>query len=471
MIVAGSHASRKSWQGCNLEAKVHNLCGNGFMHGFSTKSGSLDLGTSSTHSNLTLHLPRCLALLGGTTRWSDCVEALRYLLTPAQLVQGAKIKEYEDAFARTVGVKYAISFSSARVGLYGLLRALGVGEGAEVLLSVPTHIVVAGAIRYTGARPVFVDCRLEDYNIDLEDAARRITPRSRVLLLQHTFGIPVEMGAALAFARRHNLAVIEDCVHALGARYDGRQVGTFGHAAIFSTEETKTISTVSGGMAVTNDPDLASAVRAFQAACSWPHMRLAARYLLKFVAYYILTEPHVHRFARVAYERLGRRNPLPVPTTLEERRGRRPRDYERRLSNGQAAIGLGQLRNLEKNLEHRAFVASAYRGRLLGCGLRLPQAPAKAEPSFVRYPVWVEDRPTVIRALSPHAVLGTWFTSVLKEAESPAVAGYEPASCPRAERAARHLINLPTHPRVSEGDVRMLATALMKAASSKNAFL
>src|SRR5439155_23532151 len=258
MNVARSHASRKSWQECNLEAKVHNLCGNGFMHGFGTRSYPVDLGTSSTQSNLTLHLPRCLALLGGTTRWSDCVEALRYLLTPAQLVHGAKIKEYEDAFARTVGVKYAIGFASGRVGLYGLLRALGVDEGAEVLLSVPSHIVVANAIRYTGARPVYVDCRLEDYNIDLAEAERRITPRSRVLLLQHTFGVPVEMDTALAFARRHNLVVIEDCVHALGARYDGRPVGTFGHAAFFSTEETKTISTVMGGMAVTNDPQLAS---------------------------------------------------------------------------------------------------------------------------------------------------------------------------------------------------------------------
>ena len=72
----------------------------------------------------------------------------------------------------------------------------------------------------------------------------------------------------------------------------------------------------------------------------------------------------------------------------------------------------------------------------------------------------------MIRALSPHAVLGTWFTSVLEEAESPAVAGYEPGSCPRAEQAAEHLINLPTHPRVSEGDVRMLATVLMRALSS-----
>src|SRR5439155_3427619 len=114
----------------------------GFMDGCSTGSRPIDLGTSVMHGKPASHLPRCLALLGGTTRWSDCVEALRYLLTPAQLVQGAKIEEYEQAFAGTVGAKYAISFASGRIGLYGLLRALGVGEGAEVLLSVPTHIVV-----------------------------------------------------------------------------------------------------------------------------------------------------------------------------------------------------------------------------------------------------------------------------------------------------------------------------------------
>src|SRR5216117_3597113 len=323
------------------------------MTGCSPKPRPLDLGTSRAHGTLDWHLPRCLALLGGTTGWPDCVEALRHLLTPTQLVQGAKVDAYERAFARTVGVRHAISFASGRVGLYGLLQVLGVGEGAEVLLSVPTHIVVANSIRYTGARPIYVDCRLEDYNIDLADAERRITPRSRVLLLQNTFGVPVEMDTALAFARRHNLVVIEDCVHALGARYDGRQVGTFGHGAIFSTEETKTISTTMGGMAVTNDPALAARLRDFQATCSWPRVRLAARYLLKFVVYYILTEPHVHQFARIAYERLGRRNPLPVPTTLEERQGQRPRNYERRLSNGQAAVGLCQLSNLERNLGHR----------------------------------------------------------------------------------------------------------------------
>src|SRR5688572_23323602 len=122
---------------------------------------------------------RSLALLGGTTRWRDCVEALRYLATPARLVQGPRVGEYERAFAATVGARHAISFASGRVALYGLLRALGIGDGADVLLSVPTHVVVANAIRYTGARPVYVDCRLEDYNMDLADAARRVTRRTR----------------------------------------------------------------------------------------------------------------------------------------------------------------------------------------------------------------------------------------------------------------------------------------------------
>jgi len=412
-------------------------------------------------------LGRRLALLGGTTQWRDCVAALRYLGRPTQLVAGPTINEYEDAFAAAVGIKYAIGFATGRVSLYGLLRALGVGDGAEVLLSVPTHVVVANAIRHTGARPVFVDCRLDDYNIDLDDAERHITPRSRVLLVQHTFGVPVEMDAALAFARRHNLLVIEDCVHALGARYDGRHVGTFGHAAFFSTEETKTISTVMGGMAVTNDPDLASRMRSFQASCRLPRLSLSARYLTKFIAYYMLTEPRLHRFARVAYEQLGRRNPLPVPTTRQERRGGRRPGLEQQLSNGQAALGVSQLSGLAGNLEHRALVAHAYEACLhetaaSGC-VRLPRVPAHATPAYVRYPVWVEDRAAVIRALTRHAVVGTWFTSVLEEAEAPESLGYEPGSCPHAEEAARHLINLPTHLRVDENDVRALTTALTQS--------
>ncbi len=363
---------------------------------------------------------RRVALIGGTTAFADCLVALRYLADPHQLVQGMAIAEYEQAFAQQIGVRYAYSFCHGRVGLYGLLRALGIGPGDEVLLQVPTHIVVSNAIRYTGARPVYADCQLDTYNMDLEYAEKRITPRTKALVLQHTFGIPVDLDAALELTRRHGLDLIEDCVHALGATYNGRPVGSFGRAAFFSSEETKTISTTMGGMVVTDDSQLAERIQAFQQSCACPSAWQAARYVLKLVLYHGMTEPHLHLYTRAIYEFFGKRNPLPQPTTDEETHGVRPTNYELRLSNAQAALGL-------------------------------------------RQPVWVEDPAATAREVGPHATLGTWFSSVLEEADSPACGDYEMGSCPRAEEAAKHLINLPTNPRVSPQDVETIVSAVVRA--------
>ncbi len=122
-----------------------------------------------------------------------------------------------------------------------------------------------------------------------------------------------------------------------------------------------------------------------------------------------------------------------------------------------------QLRRLRANLGHRDATSSAYRARLAERGFAAPQLPAKVQPSFVRYPVWVDDRAAAVRLTAPYAVLGTWFTSVLEEAVSPTVADYELGSCPRAEAAAQHLVNLPTHPRVTRQDVEALTDALAEA--------
>lgn len=412
---------------------------------------------------------RHVALLGGTTTLKDCLVALRYLADPRALVQGPAITAYERAFARQVGVRYAYSFASGRVGFYGLLRALGVGSGDEVLLQVPTHIVVANAIRYMGARPVYVDCCLDTYNMDLAQAERLITPKTKVLLLQHTFGIPADLDAALALARRHGLHVIEDCVHALGATYRGQQAGSFGRAAFFSSEETKIISTTMGGMVVTDDAELAAGIQAFQARCAWPDRWLTARYLLKLALYHVLTEPHLHRYMRAIYELVGRRHPLPRPTTGLEEQGGRPVKYERRLSNAQAALGLRQLQRLDANLAHRRAVASAYHARLStlsALGINVPHLPANAEPAYVRYPVWVEDRATTIRAASRHALLGTWFSSVLEDAISPESGDYAIGSCPRAEAAIQHMVNLPTHLRVDTQDIETITSAIANIARS-----
>jgi perosamine synthetase len=410
-----------------------------------------------------LGLPRLLALLGGTTTLTDCLVALGYLADPRRSVRGPSILAYEQAFAREIGVRHAYSFWAGRVGLYGLLGALGVGPGDEVLLQVPTHVVIPNAVRYAGATPVYVDCRLDDYNIDLEQAERQITPRTRALVLQHTFGIPADIDAALELARRRRLVLIEDCVHALGARYRGRPVGSFGLAGIFSTEETKTISSTMGGMVVTDDPDLAARLAAFQSGCAWPSAWLTAGYLLKLVLYHLLTEPHVHPYPRALYNLFGRRHPLPKATTVEELRGGRPAGYERRLSNAQAALALRQLGRLRENVAHRRAVAEAYRERLAERAFETPRPPAGAEPSFVRYPVLARDKQSALGAAAPRAMLGTWFDSVLEEARSLAQLGYQEGSCPRAEAATRHLVNLPTHARVGEADVEAIVAALAEA--------
>jgi dTDP-4-amino-4,6-dideoxygalactose transaminase len=401
-----------------------------------------------------------LALLGGTTTLADCLVALRFLANPRGLIKGPAIADYERAFARQIGVRYAYSFSGGRVALYGLLGSIGIEPGDEVLVPVPTHVVVANAVRFAGARPVFVDCELDSYNIDLEHAERQITPRTRVLLLQHTFGIPVDLDAALDLARRHGLDVIEDCVHSLGASYKGKPVGSMGRAAFFSTEETKTISSTMGGMAVTDDPELAAKLESFQAGCAWPSRSLTARYLLKLVLYHLLTQPGLHGRMRALYERIGERHPLPRPTTRAEQAGLRPPGYGQRLSNAQAVLAQRQLARLDGNLRHRRQVANAIGAWLSARGFHTPRVPSGATPAFVRYPVWVNDRVAALQAVRQQVVLGTWFTSVLEESAPAGRADYETGSCPRAELAAKHLVNLPTHPRVRLSDVDEIAARL-----------
>ena len=405
---------------------------------------------------------RRLAQLGGTTTRGDAARALALATRRRGLIDGPALERYEAELARGTGAAHGVSFAAGRIALFGILRGLGIGAGDEVVVPLPTHVVVTNAVRYTGATPVYADCRLTDFNVDPDRVADAIGPRTRAVLVQHTFGIPADLERLLELAGAAGVPLVEDCVHALGATWRGRPVGGIGAAGFFSTEETKVISTTMGGAAVTTDDALADHLRRFERECPPPSAWLTRRRLAKLAVYHVLTEPRAHVLARPAYELFGGRNPLPVPTTPEELAGERPPEYEQRLSAAQAEIALRQLARLGENLAHRRAMAAEYRAALEPLGFAPPEVARDVEPAWVRYPVRVADREAAIRALRPLVVPGTWFTSVQEEAVRATINGYATGSCPTAERAARELINLPTHGRVTRDDVARLAEVLAR---------
>src|SRR5713226_9510190 len=171
--------------------------------------------------------------------------------------KGRFIAEFETRFAGYLGVQHAASVSNGTVALHLALVALGIGPGVEVIVPTLTYIAAVNAIAYTGATPVFVDSRRDTWQMDSADIQRKITSRTKALMVVHLYGHPCELEALKEIARENRLFVVEDCAEALGARYKGQMVGTFGDIAAFSFYGNKTITTGEGGMIVTNDHTLA----------------------------------------------------------------------------------------------------------------------------------------------------------------------------------------------------------------------
>jgi 8-amino-3,8-dideoxy-alpha-D-manno-octulosonate transaminase len=166
-----------------------------------------------------------------------------------------KVREYERAFAKKIGINHAQAVSSGSAALKVALDALGIGHGDEVITQAFTFVATVEAINETGATPIIVDI---DDTLGMNPAAfeAAITPRTKAVIPVHMMGEPAEMDAILAIARNHNIAVLEDAAQAVGASYKGKNAGTLGDIGAFSTDAGKTLNTGEGGMVVTNREDL-----------------------------------------------------------------------------------------------------------------------------------------------------------------------------------------------------------------------
>jgi len=192
------------------------------------------------------------------------IDAVLSVLRTPRLSLGPKMEDFEQAVSQYVGVPYGVAVASGTAGLHLGLRALGIGEGDEVILPSFTFIAVAHAVLYERAVPVFVDIDPVTLNLDPACVAEAITPRTRAILAVHTFGCPADLDPILEIAERHGLRVVEDACEAIGAEYRGRKVGGFGDLGVFSFYPNKPITTGEGGMIVTRDRALAETLRAMR---------------------------------------------------------------------------------------------------------------------------------------------------------------------------------------------------------------
>jgi perosamine synthetase len=206
-----------------------------------------------------MHLPITRVVVGAAE-----AEAIRRVLESGWLVQGPQVKAFEDNVAAFTGARHAIAVTSCTSGQMIMSRVAALSPGDEALVPAFTWISTANAIEFVGARPVLVDIDLTTFNIDLDDAECRVTPRTRAIVPVHLFGLSADMARVRIVAAAQRLHIIEDCACGLGGRIDGRHCGLDGLGGILSFHPRKSITTGEGGMIITDRADVDRAARSFR---------------------------------------------------------------------------------------------------------------------------------------------------------------------------------------------------------------
>ena len=335
---------------------------------------------------------------------------------------GRFVCDFESAFAATAGCRYGIAASSGTAALHLVIAALGLGPGDEVIMPAFTMIATANTVAYTGATPVLVDAEPDTWNIDPLQIEACITPRTKAIVVVHTYGHPADMDAIMSIAARHGLAVVEDAAEAHGAKYRGRSVGGIGSAGAFSFYGNKIITTGEGGMVTTNDPDLAAVARRLR-----DHAFSAERHFW-------------HEY----------------------------RGFNYRMTNLQAAVGLAQTERRGELVAHRRRSREAYDAALRGVrGITLPVERAEVQNVFWMYAILVEpefgcSRDALRIALAANGIeTRTMFIPIhLQPIYYHAFAGRR---FPVAESLCRRGMYLPSGPRVGHADIAYVASEIRAA--------
>jgi dTDP-4-amino-4,6-dideoxygalactose transaminase len=353
----------------------------------------------------------------------DCIAAVATVLRSGQLASGPKVLTLEAELAAYLGGGRQVRvLTSATEGMEIALAIAGVRCGDEVIVPAMSFAASANVVARLGAKPVFVDVGLESRNIDMRLAERALTPRTRAIMPVHFSGLPADMDAVLEFASRHKLRVVEDAAHAIGARYRGKPIGSFGDLTVFSFHPNKNMTTIEGGAIATADPE---AVRLIEQ----------------------------HRFHGIQKNADGEVDVL------------FPGDKSN-LSDVAAQVGIDQLRRLDGFNLRRRELAGLYFDALGDYREVVVPARGDAGHAWHMFTVLIDfakhgiTRPAFQKAMAARGIgIGVHYPSIPSLSYYRG-AGYRDADTPVAARIGRETVTLPLFPAMSNANVAEVCAAL-----------
>lgn len=366
------------------------------------------------------------------------------ILSSAQYIMGENVKEFEKEISEYLGVKHSISVGNGTDALIIALKALGIGEGDEVITTPYTFFATAESISIVGATPVFVDVDIDTYNIDPEKIEEKITDKTKAIMPVHIFGQPCDMDSINKIAKKDNLKVIEDACQAIGAEYKGKMIGGISDIACFSFFPTKNLGCAGdGGMIVTNDDKLATICRALRTHGSGADGHKA---------YNI-----IHNIEENATEDEGNDNTVYNPLKYY--------NYligqNSRLDEIQAAILRIKLRELDKWNNKRRENAIFYNEQLKDTKLVTPFEDKDVKHVYHLYIIQSENRAELVDHLKYNGIAtGIYYPVPLHLQKAYKNLGYKEGDLPNAEYLSHRTFAIPVFPELTDEEKKYIVEKL-----------
>ncbi|MDP2820858.1 MAG: aminotransferase class I/II-fold pyridoxal phosphate-dependent enzyme [bacterium] len=377
---------------------------------------------------------------------------------------GETIENLENEFKKYLNIKNVFSFNSGRSAFLAILKSLNLGQGSEVLIQSFTCNAAVNPIIWAGYKPIYVDVDENDFNINVGDLNSKITPKTKAIVVQHTFGIPAKIEEILKICKEKNLILIEDCAHCLGAEYQGKKLGTFGKAAFFSFSRDKVISSIYGGIAVINDEILAENLKKYHESLdfpsnAWIFQQLIHPLVLNYLILPIYGFLSLGKLLLIVFQNL---NILSKAVHWKEKIGQMPPYFPKKLPNALAVLALNQFKKLDKFNKHREKIAEIYFQELQGSGFILPEK--KSGQIFLRFALKHPNAHKIIKmAWAKNILLGDWYTApIAPDDTKPEKLCYSKNNCETAEKLSKITFNLPTHINISEETTKSIIQFIKK---------